>query len=298
MRQVHKNTGLGVLCQLFGKTRQAYYKRENHQEKQSIKEGIVLDFVRLIREKIPRIGGRKLHYMLSEELTCHDIKLGRDALFTLLNVHDMLIRPRRKYARTTNSRHHFRKYKSLISSFNAQYVNELWFSDITYIKVQGKWNYVIFIIDAYSHKVIGYNIDTTMDAEFCEVALDQALSQWENRERLLIHHSDRGVQYCSNLYTDKLKSANIKISMTQNSDPRENAVAERLNGIFKGDFLMDQHFENLEEAQKRIAEMVYYYNHLRPHSSCDYLTPQQAYEMTDPLKKRWKPKKYSLPFVR
>lgn len=297
MKQVHKDVGLGLLCELFGKTRQAYYKRENYQERKAIESGIVLDLVAKVREKIPRIGSRKLHHMLSNDFTSHGIKLGRDALFDLLEANNMLIRPRKRHTRTTNSRHHFRKYKNLLNGFTAQYINELWFSDITYIMVEGKWCYVIFITDAYSHKVVGYHVDDNMSAEFCEVALDQALEQWKNSEQSLIHHSDRGVQYCSNLYTEKLKEANIKISMTQNGDPRENAVAERVNGIFKGDFLMDQHFENLAQARNRIAEMVYNYNHFRPHESCDYLTPQEAYEMTGPLKKRWKPKKYGVPFI-
>jgi transposase InsO family protein len=290
MKQVYLNVSLGAICELFGKTRQAYYKRQKHQEKQAIKDGIVLDLVKSIREDLPRVGVRKLYFMLCEDLDKHEIKLGRDGLFELLGIHDMLVRSRRKSTNTTNSWHHFHKHKCLITSFNACGINQLWFSDITYINVGDKWHYVIFITDAYSHKVIGYNVDDNMSAKFCEIALEQALAQWEDQNNELIHHSDRGVQYCSTLYTERLKAANIKISMTQNGDPRENAVAERVNGIFKGEFLLDQHFGNLAEAREKIARMVYCYNHIRPHSSCDYLTPDQAHQMTGPLKKRWKVK--------
>lgn len=290
MKQAYQDVSLGTICELFGMTRQAYYKRQKHQEKQALEAGIILDLVKSIRKNLPRVGVRKLYFMLGKDLEKHQIKLGRDGFFELLGVHNMLIRPRRRSTRTTHSWHHFHKYKCLISSFNSLGINQLWFSDITYINVGDKWHYVIFITDAYSHKLIGYNVDDNMSSKFCEVALEQALSQWENREERLIHHSDRGVQYCSALYTDRLKASNIEISMTQDGDPRENAVAERINGIFKGEFLMDQRFENLAEAREKIARMVYCYNHIRPHSSCDYLTPDQAHQMTGPLKKRWKAK--------
>ena len=126
-----------------------------------------------------------------------------------------------------------------------------------------------------------------MTAQFCAQALDQALAQWKDPDKSLIHHSDRGLQYCSAVYTQKLKNNDIQISMTQNGDPRENAVAERVNGIFKTDFVMDQEFENLAQAKDRIQNMVFHYNHTRPHLSCDNLTPAQAHQKQGPLPKRW-----------
>jgi len=144
-----------------------------------------------------------------------------------------------------------------------------------------------FITDAYSRKVVGYHTNDRATSAFCMVALEQALEQWQNRKVALIHHSDRGLQYCSWAYTGKLKSNKIRISMTQNGDPHENAMAERVNGIFKTDFKMDRTFESLEQARQEIEQMVYHYNYTRPHASCDYLTPIQAHQRSGLLPRRW-----------
>lgn len=292
MKELYPDVGIAVLCKLFGRSAQAFYAKKKHQEKRSLHKGIVLDLIHQIRVKVPRIGGRKLFYMLQDDLAKHQIKMGRDAFFDFLREQDLLVRPKRKHHRTTNSHHRFKKYNNLIVNLVVEEPNRLWVSDITYIDVNNRWAYVIFITDAYSHKVVGFNVADKMTSEFCLVALDQAIAQWHNREKPLIHHSDRGVQYCSDLYTKRLLQEGIQISMTQNGDPRENPVAERVNGIFKGDFLMDRTFESIELAQTEIAQMVESYNGIRPHSSCDYLTPEMTHRMKGPLKKRWKPKSY------
>lgn len=288
MRKVYPKVGLGTLCGLFGYSRQAYYKRQGQEEKERMQAAVIVDEVHRIREKIPRIGGRKLFFMLQHSLLAHDIAIGRDRFFNILRANDLLIKRRRKRPLTTMSKHYLKKYPNLIEGFEPDAPNLVWVSDITYVKVAGKWHYVIFITDAYSHQVVGWRLGAHATAAFCIKALEQALEQWSDRTKRLIHHSDRGVQYCSYAYTDKLKDNKILISMTQNGDPRENPVAERVNGIFKGDFLMDQSFDCFQQALSQIRQMVYHYNHTRPHASCDFLTPIQAHSGKGPLKKRWK----------
>lgn len=287
MRRVYPKTGLATLCRLFGYSRQAYYKRLHCEQEEALQTAIIVDLVNEIRTDIPRIGGKKLRVMLKKQLAKHDIEVGRDGFFDILRANDLLIKPRKKRAVTTMSKHRLKKYPNLIEGLTVEAPNRLWVSDITYIRVNEKWNYVIFITDAYSRKVVGYHVNDRATAAFCLVALDQALAQWLDRTHPLIHHSDRGIQYCSYDYTDRLKDNGILISMTQNGDPLENPIAERINGIFKGDFLMDKHFESLEQARREIERMVYHYNHTRPHASCDYLTPAQAHQMSGPLPKRW-----------
>lgn len=287
MRKVYPKTGLQTLCRLFGYSRQAFYKRQKSEEKQAMQTAIIIDLVAEIRQYIPRLGGKKLHFLLQSRLMAYDIHLGRDLFFDVLRDNDLLIKPRKKRAMTTMSKHHLRKYPNLITELIIDAPNRLWVSDITYIKVADKWNYVIFITDAYSKKVVGHQVSDRATTAFCLQALEQALSQWSQRADTLIHHSDRGLQYCSFDYTDKLKDNGILISMTQNGDPLENAVAERVNGIFKGDFLMDKPFASLQQARREIQQMVYHYNHTRPHASCDYLTPVQAHQRTGLLPRRW-----------
>jgi transposase InsO family protein len=287
MKQLYPRIGLQRLCGLFGYGRQSYYKRQIREEKLAFKSALIVDLVREIRQNIARIGGKKLYFMLRPQLSRHQLKIGRDAFFEVLRANDLLIRRRKRRAVTTWSKHGLRTYPNLIQELIPLRPNELWVSDITYIRVGDVWHYVIFITDAYSHMVVGHNVGANMDAEFCVQALKQALDQWKDREGTLIHHSDRGLQYCSVLYTKKLLGNHIQISMTQHGDPLENAIAERVNGIFKEDFEMHQNFENLPIAVSEIQNMVYHYNYTRPHASCDYLTPAQAHSKTGPLPKRW-----------
>lgn len=287
MHRVYPKAGLEFLCGLFGYTRQAYYKRRQGQQKQLLQTAIIVDLVNQKRHCIPRIGGRKLFHMLDKDFKAHHIYIGRDRFFAILRENDLLIKVRKKRAVTTMSRHRLKKYPNLIEGLVVEAPNCLWVSDITYIRVQDSWCYVIFITDAYSRKVVGYQVSDRATAAFCEEALQQALNQWKDRTYPLIHHSDRGVQYCSALYTETLKQNDIAISMTQNGDPLENPIAERVNGIFKSDFLMDQTFDSLHQAVQQIQQMVYHYNHTRPHASCDYLTPYSAHQMQGTLRKRW-----------
>lgn len=287
MKQLYGRVGLQDLCGLFGYSRQSYYKRQVREEQLAFESALVVDLVREERRNIVRIGGRKLFFMLGPELGRHQLKIGRDAFFEVLRANGLLITRRKRRVVTTWSRHGLKTYPNLIRELRPLRPNELWVSDITYIRVGDIWHYVIFITDAYSRKVVGYNVSDHMDAKFCVEALDQALAQWVDRNGPLIHHSDRGLQYCSALYSGKLLENHIHISMTEHGDPLENALAERVNGIFKQDFEMDQNFENLTEAKNQIQNMVHHYNHTRPHASCDYLTPAQAHSKQGLLPKRW-----------
>lgn len=166
----------------------------------------------------------------------------------------------------------------------------LWVSDITYLTLRQGYCYLTLITDAYSRKIVGYRLNPTLHATGCVEALHQALGQRQYPEQALMHHSDRGLQYCSELYTDLLTKHTIQISMTEQGDPYENALAERINGILKQEWALDQVFESFDQALKAVDRAVYHYNHSRPHASCDYLTPTQAHTRSGTLPKRWKPR--------
>ncbi len=217
----------------------------------------------------------------------HQIDLGRDALFNVLREHNLLIRKRRsRKAQTTFSKHWYRKYKNLIPGFEPLAPNLLWVSDITYIVIEQGFAYLSLVTDAYSRKVVGFYLSQTLEATGCIRALQMALNSCDNTANL-IHHSDRGVQYCSHEYVALLEDRTVQISMTENGDPLENAIAERVNGILKDELLQDK-YSSFKEAQKSVAKAISVYNSLRPHSSCDMLTPQVAHQQKGVFKKHWK----------
>ena len=216
-----------------------------------------------------------------------NISFGRDYLFDLLAEHKLLIRQRKRKVITTDSRHWMRKYNNLTKEVNINRPEQVWVSDITYIRLTNQWGYLSLITDAYSRKIMGYSFRQDLAAEGCIKALKMALN---NRmyNQPIIHHSDRGSQYCSHNYVDLLLKNNIAISMTENGDPYENALAERINGIIKTEFNLYASAVGFEQTKLQIDKSIYAYNQLRPHASCDYLTPNQAHEQTEKLKKRWK----------
>src|SRR5690606_29679319 len=220
------------------------------------------------------------------KLTSHQIKLGRDYLFALLDHHRLLIRQRKRKAVTTNSHHWMRKYLNLIKNLEISGPEQLWVSDITYVRLKNEWGYLSLISDAYSHRVMGFGFRTDLSAEGCLTALEMALSLRQYPDSILIHHSDRGCQYCCATYVDLLIENKIGISMTENSDPRENAIAERLNGIIKNEFYLCDNNLGFEETYKIIAASIKTYNELRPHGSCDFLTPMLAHQQKGMLRKR------------
>ena len=225
MKQDYPKCGIGLLCRLFGKTRHAYYDSLWRKESGLIKEDIILQEVIALRRNLPRLGTRKLHYLLQSLLASHGIQIGRDYLFDLLQEHKLLVRQRKRKAITTDSRHWMRKYSNLIKGMSVTRPEQVWVSDITYIRIINQWGYLSMITDAYSRKIVGYCFRSDLMAEGCIEALQMAI-----RNRMyndpIIHHSDRGSQYCSHQYVNLLHQNNIGISMTENGDPYENALAE------------------------------------------------------------------------
>jgi putative transposase len=291
--QLYPNFSVGFFCGLFGKSRQAYYEQFNLKNDRQLEEIIVLKLVAEIRAEMPRIGTKKIHYMLCEKLEEHCIKMGRDRLYTLLGEHGYLLRYRRRKPYTTDSNHPYYKYPNLIKDLVLYRANQLWVSDITYIRLISKFAYLSIITDAYSRKIVGYSLFPTLHSEGVIDAFNMT-----NIRRLgflnLIHHSDRGVQYCSASYVELLTLNKIKISMTENGDPYENAIAERVNGILKTEFALCKTFQNFDEAKQAVDEAIRKYNELRPHASCDYMTPAVAHQKNGLLQKRWTKKMITL----
>jgi transposase InsO family protein len=237
---------------------------------------------------MPRLGTRKLHYLLVPQLKQHGIKLGRDQLFDLLATHKLLIRQRKRKVITTDSRHWMHKYPNLVGTSVATRPEQLWVSDITYIRLTNQWGYLSLITDAYSRQIMGHCFRTDMSAQGCADALQMAVVNRSYPFAELMHHSDRGAQYCSAEYVKLLQDNNISISMTENGDPYENALAERMNGIIKGEFNLYESRVGFEATKTLIANSINTYNQQRPHGSCDMLTPDAAHEQTGTLKKTWK----------
>lgn len=274
---------------MFGLSRQSYYKNKTSRVKRNADLIIVRDLVMRIRCRMPRIGTRKLYYLIKDELTESNIKIGRDVLFNFLRAEHLLIKPKRSYVKTTNSKHWMKKHPNLIKNMEVTRPEQLWVSDITYIQTEQGHNYLSLITDAYSKKIMGYELLDNLSTAGPLKALESAL---KNRKYThdLIHHSDRGLQYCSSDYINTLKENNVKISMTENGDPYENAIAERINGILKYEFLIIDGFKNHLEAIEVIKESVGIYNNERPHLSCEMLTPNQTHLQQEIQIKKWKKK--------
>ncbi|HTG56182.1 MAG TPA: IS3 family transposase [Niabella sp.] len=287
MKEDYPSTGIATLCRLFGKTRHAYYDTLWRKENNLVKEDIILQEVISVRKDLPKLGTRKMHHVLQPRLASHNIPIGRDYLFDLLAEHRLLIRFRKRKVITTDSRHWMRKYSNLIKTVTINRPEQVWVSDITYIKTIHQWGYLSLITDAYSRKIMGHSFQSNLTAEGCVAALKMALDNRSSNEQL-IHHSDRGSQYCSQQYVKLLLENNIAISMTENGDPYENALAERMNGILKSEFNLYNTQMGFEQTRNLICKTINAYNKLRPHASCDYMTPEEAHLKSGAMKKRWK----------
>ena len=290
MKQRFKSIGLAQLCSWFGITRQAYYQSKRHVYQQALETELVVSEVKNIRTQHKRLGGRKLFYKLESFLQSHGIKIGRDAFFDLMRDHHLLVKQRKSYHVTTNSNHWMRKYPNLIREQEPMGPNHIWVSDITYWKTKGGHYYISLITDAFSRKIVGYHVAENMEAIQSVAALKMAVKPLKIGHTGLIHHSDRGSQYCSSQYVLVLKKHNIQISMTENSDPLENAIAERINGIIKGEYLFDYQITSLTHAKEVLKAVVKLYNEERPHNSLNNYTPANIHEnhLEKQIKRLWK----------
>ena len=291
MKDTYPSVSLSRLCRLLGITRQAYYQHFWDVSDITIEHQLILDRVIEIRQIHPAIGGRKLLYLLQSFLLDHQVKMGRDALFDLLAANKLLVRKRKRRINTTQSHHWLKKYPSLIKDWHPSKPNELWVSDITYIPIMNGFLYLSLVTDAYSHKIMGYAVADNLEAINTTKALHMAIGSLTGIPDCLIHHSDRGIQYCSFDYVNTLTQNNIKISMTENGDPLENAVAERINGILKEEYLQYYPLTNLNQVIELVADIIDRYNRLRPHQSINMITPEVVHEKQLPINRTWSKKK-------
>jgi putative transposase len=290
MKNNFHHIGLATICGWFGITRQAYYQHSWNEMDRGIEEEIILKEVHRIRKDHQRIGTRKLYAMLAPVMIEHQLKMGRDKFFDLLASHHLLIRRRRRNSRTTFSNHWLRKYPNLTRNLIPTAPNQLWVSDITYWKVNGYNVYITFITDAYSHRIVGYHLAETLEAIETLQALRMALQTMMKLATDLIHHSDRGLQYCSSEYVGLLNDYEIKISMTESGDPLENPIAERVNGIMKEEYLEPAKVKSVKEAINYLHRAIALYNTQRPHMSISNYTPDKVHYAGQPLelKRLWK----------
>jgi len=249
-----------------------------------IKDHLVLKLVSDIKKDHPQMGVRKTYRLIRDDMRALNVKMGRDALFDLLASKHMLVQKRKRKHITTNSNHLYKKYPNLIKDFTPDAPNQLWVSDITYIRTQREFLYLFLVTDAYSKKILGYKLAKTLDSTHAVNSLQDAIKNTCQPITGLIHHSDRGIQYCSKDYIRVLNEHKINISMTENGDPRENPIAERINGILKDEYLSQ--YQNLTAQQ--LEKSIRKYNTIRPHLSCDMLTPEEAHLTSGNLTRKWK----------
>lgn len=296
MKTVFVTVGFERLCKLFGKTRHAYYDKNWYLEQRYNDEKIVLELLMQIRREIPVLSTRTIYRMIKPTLRNHGITIGRDALHDLRRQHGMLYRRRKRYCTTTDSNHRFHKYPNKIKNLEVTHIEQVWLSDITYIRQLDGFSFLSLVTDAYSRKVVGYCLYPTLAAYGPLLALQMAITNLTNPPEGLIHHSDRGIQYCCDSYIQELQLYCIESSMTDNGDPYENAIAERLNGILKKQFQLKRTFKDFSEASAAVIKAVDAYNNLRPHQSISLLTPALAHqpEYEGKLKRTWKSKSKGL----
>lgn len=246
------------------------------------KHTLVKQLVDRERKQLPRLGTRKIHYLIKEDLHHQGIRFGRDKLFALLRAYGLLIKPRRRYIQTTMSKHWLRKWPNIIKEIPVNHPDEVWVSDITYLKTEEGNCYLNMITDVYSRKIVGYAVADNMETENMIEALRMATANKRHDHISTIHHSDRGLQYCSQEYELLTSKNNIKLSMTENSDPYENALAERMNRTIKEEFGMDKKLKNRQQVYQLIEESIFLYNNKRPHLALKMKTPELVYKTKTP----------------
>jgi transposase InsO family protein len=273
---------------VFGRTRSSFYKAEEKTSYENLEHALVIGRVREIRVEQPYIGTEKIYHLIKPFLQDHGIKMGRDKLDKLLRDYKLQSNRRKRRAGGTNSNHGYRKYPNLAKDKTPTRPNELWSSDITYIRTFNDFSYLSLITDSYSHKIVGWHLSENLSTNGPVKALEMALlnRRKDKAAKLpLMHHSDRGIQYCSRAYVALLKKRNVTISMSRAS--YQNPVAERINGILKTELLQDG-YPSHEEALPAIDHAIDIYTNKRPHRSLDMMTPAEAHKKTGPIKKRWR----------
>jgi transposase InsO family protein len=270
----------------LGYSPQAFHKQQKRVLQKQMNEQFILQQIDLIRKQQPRCGGRKLFIMLQPFFQQHNITIGRDNFFDLLKRNKLLIRKTKRCVFTTNSKHFFYRYPNLAKDFRPLKAHELWVADITYLPLKERFAYLFLITDAYSRKIVGFHVSDDMKVSSAALALKKALAQ-KPLETIVIHHSDRGIQYCSTEYVALLQQHHALISMTQNRDPYENAIAERVNGILKTE-LISSYYSDIDTASKHIARCITIYNYKRRHSSLNWQIPNDVHKQKGPQIRRWK----------
>ena len=281
------NPGISVdkLCELFGRTRQAYYKKLRYAYVERSEETVIIKMVKDYKENMGKLGVRKIWYLINSKEPGF---VGRDRLFEIMSAHG-LINPRRKRSiRTTWSASWLKRFPNLVQEVVPTASNQLWVSYITYIPSASGFLYLHLVTDAYCKLILGWNLSRTLHASFTIEALRMAIRHVNCDLTGLIHHSDRGCQYCSEAYVKLLQDNKIEISMTQTGDPRDNSIAERVNGILKTEWLDNNDFQDFDDAYARVAEVINIYNTQRPHLSLNYQTPIQASLQTGYQIHKWK----------
>lgn len=264
-----------ALCLRLGISRQGYYQDRQRSRQRRKTADQVLGWVRQERAKHPRMGGRKLYQRLKPRMKSAGIKMGRDKLFDLLRDHQLLVTPRRRRGpRTTNGR--TTKWTNQLAGADINGPNQGWVADITYLRTHEGFCYLALISDVYSRKILGWNLSESLELDGALRSLNQALEKWTSSE-IPIHHSDRGSQYRSNIYLRTLQAHNCRISMTEQNHCAENAQAERLNGILKNEYLLDQVFRDTNQAREAAQQAIVLYNTDRPHLSLNYNTPEKVH---------------------
>ena len=274
---------------------QAYYKHGDTDLRKLAEEAFCVEYIKRVRQKNHGIGGGKLWRMYKKEFG-EEHSVGYNRFYDIIEKYNLKVRKKKRRAKTTNSDHDFPLYPNMVKELIPQHPNQLWVSDITYMVIylnaqtgEYEFCYLSLVTDYYTKEIIGWCVGETLEAKFAIEALNMALKRLGGNPAVdLIHHSDRGVQYASYDYTNLLKKHHIKISMTECGDPKENAVAERVNGIIKNELLMGMAFFSIEEVRKALKVAIDFYNNERPHMSLDWKTPAQAALCTGELKKKWK----------
>lgn len=265
-----------MLCDKVNMSRQNYYKARKLRCRREVDEGLAVELVKSERALQPRIGGRKLHVLLQPKLEEAGVQIGRDRFFEVLGDNGLLLERLPKSARTTYSRHSLPVFTNLVKDMELTAPNQAWASDITYLRIDGGFVYLSLITDMYSRKIVGYHAGNTLETEGCLRALEMAVRGLSKDERP-VHHSDRGSQYCSHLYTGRLRDYGLGISMTEENHCYENALAERINGILKQEYWLGGTFRNKDQAVDAVKEAVWLYNTRRPHQSLGYEIPEQIH---------------------